>query len=218
MLDRLRWNRTVSTEKRSDGELLLVVGLGNPGRRYQGTRHNVGFAAIDRVYARLPRGSSRRRFQAEYVETTHAGRRILLVKPETFMNDSGIALGQIARWHNVPPDNILLVYDELDLPLGTIRLRPGGSAGGHNGVASIISHLRTHEIPRLRIGIGRPQSGATISYVLANFSEPERRQLPDVLERAADAALAWIEKGTILAMNEHNRRASPATEGTSAGS
>jgi peptidyl-tRNA hydrolase, PTH1 family len=207
MLDRLRRNRGQRTpEPDRDGEVFLVVGLGNPGRKYQSTRHNAGFMVIDQMYNRLPPGSARTRFQSEYVETSHQGRRIVLAKPQTFMNESGIAVVQIARWFNVPRDHILIVHDELDLPFGTIRLRPGGSDGGHNGVASVTSHLKSQDIPRLRVGIGRPGSGATVPYVLSSFFEDERAVLPAVIDRAADAAFSWIENGMTAAMNEHNRR------------
>lgn len=209
MLDRLRSNRRRTDDAPPDGEVALIVGLGNPGRRYQGTRHNVGFMTVDRLCARLPSGTTRSRFQAEYVETRDGDRRVVLVKPQTFMNDSGTAVAQLARWYKVPRERLLVIYDELDLPFGQIRLRAGGSDGGHNGIASVIRQLHTQEIARLRIGIDRPTTGSTVPYVLAPFTERERRALPDILDGAADAALSWLREGIIAAMNAHNRRAAP---------
>lgn len=218
MLDRLRRkNVDKSTTPPAGGEVFLIVGLGNPGRRYHGTRHNMGFMVVDQICDRLPSGTTRSRFQADYVETSCGGRRVVLVKPQTFMNDSGIAVGQIARWYKTPLENILLVYDELDLPLGTIRLRPGGSDGGHNGVASVIAHLKSQEIPRLRVGIGRPRAGSTVPYVLSPFFEDEREQVPEIIDRAADAAITWVEQGMTSAMNVHNRRSAASSGSASAG-
>lgn len=187
----------------------LIVGLGNPGRRYHATRHNAGFMAIDRLHERLPGGTARSRFQADLVETRDGERRVVLAKPQTFMNESGVAVGQLVRWYKVPRERLLVVYDDLDLPFGQIRLRANGSDGGHNGMTSIIQHLRSQEFARLRIGIDRPQAGSTVPYVLASFASSEQRQLPEVLDRAVEAALVWLRAGISDAMNEFNRR--PAT-------
>ena len=188
------------------GDTFLIVGLGNPGSRYRNTRHNAGFMVVDRLHARLPGGTSRSRFQAEFVETRDDDRKVVLVKPQTFMNESGVAVGQLARWFKVPRDRLLVIYDELDLPFGTIRLRGDGSAGGHNGMKSIISHLRSQEFSRLRVGIGRPPAGSTVPYVLAPFSPIEQRELPNIIDSASDAALAWLRDGVVSAMNEYNRK------------
>lgn len=190
----------------AESNIYLIVGLGNPGRRYQSTRHNAGFMVIDRIAQRLPSGTARSRFQAEFRETTDGGARVVLAKPRTFMNDSGIAVAQLMRWFKVPRERLLIVYDELDLPFGTLRLRADGSDGGHNGMKSIIQHVRTQDFARLRVGISRPPAGATVPYVLASFHDAERRELPTVLERAADAALVWRREGVVAAMNDFNRR------------
>jgi len=187
----------------------LIVGLGNPGKRYGTTRHNAGFMAIDRLLDRLPIGTARSRFQAEFVETRDGERRVILAKPQTFMNESGVAVGQLARWFKVPRERLLVVYDDLDIPFGQIRLRQNGSDGGHNGMTSIIQHLRSQEFARLRVGIDRPQAGSTVPYVLASFPATQQRELPQVLDRAADATLAWLRDGVESAMNEFNRK--PAT-------
>ena len=221
MLGKLRQGNRRERGDAGGGEpVWLIVGLGNPGRRYHATRHNAGFMAIDRLNDRLPVGTSRSRFQADFVETRAGDRRVVLAKPQTFMNDSGVAVGQLARWFKVPRERLLVIYDDLDLPFGQIRVRPNGSDGGHNGMTSIIQHLRSQDFARLRIGIDRPKAGSTVPYVLANFSATEQRQLPTVLDRAVDAALVWLHDGVEVAMNQYNRRSgsadsvvAPATSG-----
>ena len=184
----------------------VIIGLGNPGRRYQSTRHNAGFLALDRLARRLPSGAARTRFQAEILETSDGDARIVLAKPQTFMNDSGVAVGQLLRWYKTPRARLLVVYDELDLPFGTLRLRGDGSAGGHNGMKSIIQHLGSQDFARLRIGIGRPSAGSNVPYVLASFNDTERRELDGILELASEAALVWRRAGVVAAMNDYNRR------------
>jgi len=208
MLHRLRRNRRDGSPDGAS-ETYLIVGLGNPGRRYERTRHNAGFMAVERLYEILPSGTSRSRFQAEMIETRDGERRVVLAKPQTFMNESGIAVSQVARWYKVPRDRLLVIYDELDLPFGTIRMRANGSAGGHNGVQSVIDHLHTQDFARLRIGISRPKAGSTVPYVLAQFSSDEQRTLPEIIDRAASAALLWLREGATVAMNEYNRRPAP---------
>jgi PTH1 family peptidyl-tRNA hydrolase len=206
MLHRLRRNRRDGSAPEGDGDTFLIVGLGNPGRRYERTRHNAGFMAADRLYEILPSGTARSRFQAEMIETRDGERRVVLAKPQTFMNESGVAVSQIARWYKVPRDRLLVIFDELDLPFGTIRMRANGSAGGHNGVQSIINHLHTQDFARLRIGISRPQAGSTVPYVLSQFTSAEQRDLPEIIDRAAAAALLWLREGATVAMNEYNRK------------
>lgn len=198
--------------REGDGDVWLVVGLGNPGRRYEGTRHNAGFMAVERLQRRLPEGTSRARFQAHIVETRDGDSRVVLAQPQTFMNESGIAVAQLVRWYKVPLDRLLVVYDDLDLPLGTIRLRADGSDGGHNGIASIIRSLKTNTFPRLRIGISRPASGPTVPYVLSRFNATERRELEDILDRTSDAILVWIREGLVSAMNQFNQKAAVETK------
>jgi peptidyl-tRNA hydrolase, PTH1 family len=193
-------------------ETYLIVGLGNPGRRYQGTRHNVGFMVVDRICNALPGGTAKSRFQADYYETRDGDKRVVLAKPQTFMNESGIAVGQLVRWYKIPNDRVLVIYDDLELPFGALRLRASGSAGGHNGMSSVISHLRSEQFPRLRVGIDRPRSGSTVPYVLSAFSASEQRELPRVLDSAADAARSWLRDGITAAMNTHNQRSAGGKE------
>ena len=205
MLNKLRKSKRDGSPD-SDGEIYLIVGLGNPGRRYERTRHNAGFMTVERLHDIFPLGTARSRFQAEMVETRDGDKRVVLAKPQTFMNESGIAVAQIARWYKVPRDRLLVIYDELDLPFGTIRLRANGSAGGHNGIKSVIQHLHTQDFARLRIGISRPPAGSTVPYVLAQFSSEEQRKLREIIDRSAEAAMLWLREGTTAAMNEFNRR------------
>lgn len=206
MLNKLRKNRRDGSSDDGGAEVYLIAGLGNPGRRYERTRHNAGFMVVERLHDILPSGTARSRFQAELIETRDGDKRVVLAKPQTFMNESGIAVSQVARWYKVPRDRLLIVYDELDLPFGSIRLRADGSAGGHNGVSSVIQQLHTPDFARLRIGISRPATGANVPYVLAQFSSDEQRALPEIIDRSASAALLWLREGITIAMNEHNRR------------
>jgi PTH1 family peptidyl-tRNA hydrolase len=188
----------------------MIVGLGNPGKKYERTRHNVGFMVIDALARALPGNGHVRRFDAELFERTIDGGRLILLKPQTYMNASGNAVAAAVRWYRVPLDHLLVVYDDLDLPFGQLRLRPSGSSGGHNGMKSIIDRLGRDEFPRLRIGIGRGQTSGAIGYVLSRFNTTEERQLRDVIDRAASAALTWQRDGIDVAMNEFNRRDTPA--------
>lgn len=190
----------------SERETYLIAGLGNPGSRYVDTRHNLGFMVADELARQLPGGNWRERFQASYQEQEHNGKRLIIVRPLTYMNNSGQAIGQLARWYHVPLVRLLVIYDELDLPYGRIRIRPSGSAGGHNGMSSIVRALGSDQFPRLRIGVSRPVSGSTVDYVLSRFSSTERAELPELVSLAADAALAWLDDGIEAAMNEYNRR------------
>jgi peptidyl-tRNA hydrolase, PTH1 family len=191
----------------------IVVGLGNPGREYAATRHNLGFMVVDTLARRLGAAPARFRFKAEIAEANHNGEKIVLVKPQTYMNLSGHAVREVVNWHKVSRANLLVVLDELDLPFGTIRLRAEGSAGGHNGLAHIIEQLGGKDIARLRIGIGRGQTAAT-AQVLSRFSPTEQAELPELISAAADCAMLWLDEGIVAAMNRCNRRvASDASQG-----
>ncbi len=182
------------------GTTKIVVGLGNPGRQYAQTRHNFGFIIVEELAKRTGAPSPRKRMNAEITEARLDGDRLVLVMPQTFMNDSGIAVREIMRWYKVPPEDVLVIVDDLDLRFGQIRLRARGSAGGHNGLKSIFKEIGTQEIPRLRLGIGRSGTHA-IGHVLARFSEEEQQDLPGLIEEAADAVETWLRKGSLEAMN-----------------
>ncbi|MGC8862556.1 MAG: aminoacyl-tRNA hydrolase [Armatimonadota bacterium] len=181
----------------------LIVGLGNPGPRYAHTRHNVGFDVLD-IFARR-RGIRilGRQDNALVGRCEHAGEEILLAKPKTFMNNSGSAVGAIARRYRLQPGDILVVYDDIDLPLGKLRIRMRGSSGGHKGVNSIIQALGSSDFPRIRVGIGR--SGDAIDYVLSRFTRREREIIDPALQSAADALEVILDEGIEAAMNKFNR-------------
>jgi PTH1 family peptidyl-tRNA hydrolase len=186
----------------------IIVGLGNPGREYAATRHNLGFMLVEELARRLSAATLSPRFRSELAEANHLGDKVILVKPQTYMNLSGNAVREVAHWYRVVASDVLIVLDDLDLPLGTVRLRGNGSAGGHNGLASVIEQLGTTDVPRLRIGIGRSVAAAR-TQVLSRFTSEEAASLPDIVQRAADCGLLWLDEGIVTAMNRCNQKASP---------
>ncbi len=182
----------------------IIAGLGNPGMKYARNRHNVGFMVLDALARGEHKKFERQRFNAQLLEVNLAGERVLLVKPQTYMNLSGSAVGKLAAFYRLPRAAVMVVYDDLDLPLGKIRLRANGSSGGHHGMESVIQHLGGNDIPRLRIGIGRPDPKQDIGHVLGNFHDDEMSVLDDVLARAEQALRVWVRDGIVKAMNEFN--------------
>ena len=186
----------------------LIVGLGNPGRQYEDTRHNVGFMVMDRLAA--SEGAvfqSSPKFQCHLAKLPGSG--TLLVKPQTFMNLSGRAIRQILSFHKWPPENMLVVYDDVALPLGTLRFREKGSAGGHNGIKSILQHLGSDQFPRLKLGIGGSQPGEMVGHVLGKFSPDERPLLENTLATALEAVQLARSQGIATAANRHHTRTNP---------
>lgn len=183
----------------------IVVGLGNPGREYSATRHNVGFMAVDELAARWGVANWREKFGALVAE--HRGQEtVLLVKPQTYMNLSGQAVSALVRWHKLPVDDIVVVYDDIDLPAGRLRLRPAGGAGGHRGIESLLAHLGRDSFARVRIGVGRPPDYMeTADYVLGRFSAEEQPLMVETVKRAASAVEAVLKDGLAKAANEYNR-------------
>jgi PTH1 family peptidyl-tRNA hydrolase len=181
----------------------VVVGLGNPGSRYQGTRHNVGFAVVDSLAAGPRAGRYQVRFQAQVAELVEDAGKILLVKPETFMNLSGRSVRQAVDFYQVPATDLLVVCDDINLPLGKLRVRARGTHGGHNGLRDIQNHLGTTEYPRLRIGVGSPGEGA-VDHVLGRFRPVERPVIEDAIALAAQAVIVWAEQGVEACMNRYN--------------
>lgn len=192
-------------------ERALIVGLGNPGREYSKNRHNVGFQIVDHLAARHGLAFSRLQNGAAVASGTIAGRPVVLAKPQKYMNLSGIPVGALVKFYKTPPQDLLIVSDDLDLPVATVRLRPSGGSGGQNGVRNIIERLGTEEFPRLRVGIGRPpgRMGAA-AYVLQDFSAHDLELILEVRDRAADAIETWLREGIQLAMSRHN---APAPSG-----
>ena len=190
-----------------DSGWLLIAGLGNPGKKYAGNRHNVGFHILDRLAEEHGLVFDKKQSKAEVAVGRIAGQRVCLVKPQTYVNESGQSVGAMARFYKVDPADVLVIYDELDLPQGTIRLRPRGSSGGHNGIKSVIDHLGTQGFPRVRVGIGRPPGRMQPKdYVLQDFGDDEREVMQEVYGRVAEAVEAFILHGIKEAMNRFNMR------------
>jgi PTH1 family peptidyl-tRNA hydrolase len=183
-------------------EKYLIAGLGNPGSRYADTRHNVGFKVIERLAERL--NLSFRSGRGDYLVAASTAN-VLLVKPLTYMNNSGLAVRHAADYFDVALPRLLIVFDDFQLPVGKLRLRPNGSDGGHNGMASVIQYLGSQEVPRLRLGIRAEfHKGEMADFVLSTFSKEEQKLLPEIYDRAADAALSFIHDGIQQAMNKFN--------------
>lgn len=185
----------------------IIVGLGNPGARYTQTRHNLGFWVVEALSRRWQVPLARHRFQAKYGDGLVGAERVILVKPQTFMNRSGEAVSRFVRFYQPHLANLLVIYDDLDLAPGFLRLKGSGSAGGHRGMENIIDHLGSAEFPRLRLGIGQPPEflGAA-DYVLQGIGEAELKILEDASLKGADAVEMWLKSGLFSAMNHFNRR------------
>lgn len=188
----------------------LIIGLGNPGREYQNNRHNFGFMLVDRIAVRI--GARGLKVQSKAIVTSgiYQDRKLILGKPQTYMNLSGSSIQGLVNFYKLPVENMLVAYDDLDIPFGTIRMRPGGGAGGQKGLASTIEKLGTKDVARLRLGIGRPPGRMDpAAYVLQNFSRDETKILSEILDRAADAALEFVVNGLDKAMNKYNGSVEP---------
>lgn len=187
-------------------ETWLIVGLGNPGREYEKTRHNAGFRALDILAEKLDCKVDKAKFQGLYGQVNFKGRKLLLLKPQTFMNLSGRSVLQLSAFFHVPPQNIIVLFDDISLVPGNLRIRKDGSAGGHNGIKSIIAELGSQDFPRIKIGVGaKPHPDYDLAdWVLSSFSAQEEKALIPALERAADAALAIVELGIPEASNRYS--------------
>ena len=184
----------------------LIVGLGNPGREYEKTRHNAGFRAMDILAQKLGCQPDKLKYQGLYCQATYQGKKLLLLKPQTFMNLSGRSVAPLAAFFKVPAKNIIVMFDDISLPPGRLRIRADGSAGGHNGIKSIIAELGNQDFPRVKIGVGaKPHPDFDLAdWVLSAFTAQEEKALQPALERAADAALAIIDHGVPEAANRFN--------------
>lgn len=183
----------------------LIVGLGNPGPEYKDTRHNIGFRCVDVLAARHGLSFDKRQSKATIAAGSIAGRSVLLAKPQTFMNLSGDSVAALAGFYKIPPAQIMVIFDDIDLPLGTLRIRPAGGSGGHNGMKSIIARLGTQEFARIRFGVSRPPGRMDpAAYVLRPFERDEEILVVETVERVCKAVIAWITAGIEQAMNQHN--------------
>ena len=186
-------------------DIYLIVGLGNPGPRYERTRHNIGWQTLDRLALRHGLTFSKNEHHAQTASVTIVGRRVILAKPQTYMNLSGNSVAPLAHYYKITPDRILIVCDDLDLPLGTLRIRKGGSSGGQNGLRHIVERLGTQEIPRIRIGISRPPGRMDpADWVMTPFKGDDEILAGEMQDRAVRAIETWLTEGIELAMSRHN--------------
>ena len=185
----------------------LIVGLGNPGEQYEHTRHNTGFLVLDKLAEQLRVRINRRAFDALVARTIINGEPVVLMKPQTYMNESGRAVGKAVRYYHLDPaDEVLIIYDDLDLPVGTIRIRSNGSAGGHRGIKSIINQLSTDQFDRIRVGIDRDPNIPVIDYVLGKVRKEDSEAYQQALNRAAEAAREYVSQPLDKLMNRYNGR------------
>lgn len=191
--------------KTNDNPPFIIVGLGNPGPEYKHNRHNVGFMVLDELGKILETSFGRMQANALVADARRGEQRLVLAKPRTFMNRSGSAVGGLLRFYKAPPERLLVIYDDADLPFEALRLRPDGSSAGQKGMKSIIENLGSEAFARLRVGIGRPKGRMrTPDHVLQDFSRGEQEALPFMLQRAAEAALTFVDEGIVAAMNRYN--------------
>ena len=187
----------------AQGVTWLVVFLGNPGTRFNGTRHNAGFMAADAMAKELNVSINKLRFKALTAQVEIGGEKVLLMKPQTYMNLSGEAVGEAARFYKIPADHVIVISDDISLPLGKLRVRGSGSAGGHNGLKNIIAHLGTDAFPRVKVGVGAPEHDI-VDWVIGPFTANERKVIDGVLDRALGAAECIITDGVSAAQNRYN--------------
>jgi PTH1 family peptidyl-tRNA hydrolase len=194
-----------SSVERLEQQPFLIIGLGNPGREFRESRHNAGFMVLDRLAARLGVSFSRLESKALVAKGSYQDRKLVLAKPQTYMNLSGMPVGALLRYYKIQFTNLLVVYDDVDLPLGSLRIRPGGGSGGQKGMASIIERLGTQHFPRLRVGIGRPPGRMEAKdYVLQDFSHQEVDLVAATFDRAVDAIMIFVTHSLNEAMNRYN--------------
>lgn len=187
--------------------MYIIAGLGNPTREYEKTRHNVGFDTIDVLADRLNTSVDEKKFKGLYGKGIIAGEKVILLKPQTFMNLSGESVREAADFYKVDPEHIIVIYDDISLDVGQLRIRKKGSAGGHNGIKNIIAHLGTQEFPRIKVGVGaKPDRMDLADYVLGHFSQIESRVMDDAAKEAGQAAQAMILDGIEAAMNRYNSK------------
>ncbi|QEQ15229.1 aminoacyl-tRNA hydrolase [Bacillus sp. BS98] len=200
------WLRLFVSKKESSGtRMKLIVGLGNPGREYELTRHNIGFMAIDELAKRWNISLNEQKFKGVFGAGFVNGEKVILLKPLTYMNLSGESIRPLMDYYKIDVDDFVVMYDDLDIPVGKLRLRMKGSAGGHNGVKSTISHLGTQEFQRIRMGIDRPKNGMkVVDYVLGRFTSEEIPDVDHSIEKAADACEEWLNKPFLQIMNTFN--------------
>lgn len=186
--------------------MYLIAGLGNPGLSYRRSRHNVGFQTLDVLADRLSVRVKQKEFSGLTGQTVYEGEKLVLVKPQTYMNLSGDCVGQLLHFYKLPPERLIVIYDDIDLPVGALRVRPSGSAGTHNGMRSVVACIHSDAFPRVRVGIGRDEQLLLADYVIKKPSRPEQALLTDAFARAADAALLIVAGRMDEAQQRYNRK------------
>lgn len=205
MIPVLGWIKNRLRKEEKDNVMYLIVGLGNPGKQYEKTRHNVGFEVIDRLADQLFASVEEKKFRGYYGKAVIDGQKVILLKPQTFMNLSGESVRSAADFYKIQPDHIIVVYDDVSLDVGQLRIRTKGSAGGHNGIKNIIAHLGTQEFPRVKVGVGNKTPRMDLAdYVLSHFSKADQDAMEDAFKEAAEAVKALISEGADRAMNRFN--------------
>ena len=185
----------------------LIVGLGNPGQKYEHTRHNMGFLTVDLLAEQLNVKLNKVKFKSAYNIVRFGGQKCLVMKPQTYMNLSGEAVHEAAQFYKIPADHVLVIYDDVSLPVGKLRVRPTGSAGGHNGIKDIIAHLGTQEFQRIRVGVGeKPKDYDLAAYVLGHFAAEDRKKVEEAIAQAADAVGLMVQDRADEAMNLYNKK------------
>ena len=185
----------------------LIVGLGNPGQKYEHTRHNMGFLTVDLLAEQLNVKLNKVKFKSAYNIIRFGGQKCLVMKPQTYMNLSGEAVHEAAQFYKIPADHVLVIYDDVSLPVGKLRVRPTGSAGGHNGIKDIIAHLGTQEFQRIRVGVGeKPKDYDLAAYVLGHFAAEDRKKVEEAIAQAADAVGLMVQDRADEAMNLYNKK------------
>lgn len=193
-------------EKRKNLKMKCIVGLGNPGKKYEHTRHNVGFMVIDELLQRHQWDLNKKKFNGKYAMEHVQSEKVILLKPQTYMNLSGESIRPLMDYYDIAVEDLLVIYDDLDLPAGKIRLRQKGGHGGHNGIRSTIDHLGTKEFKRVRIGVGRPVSPIpVVDYVLGGFSKEQQEDVVSSIKKSADACESWLNHSFSEVMNEYNQ-------------
>lgn len=192
--------------------MIAIIGLGNPGSKYKNTRHNIGFRVIDRLAEKLKVSVTKIKFKSVYGETTYKGEKVLLMKPQTYMNESGQAVREMISFYKLEAKDILVVFDDIDIGFSEVKIRKQGSAGTHNGMRSIIYHIQRDDFPRIKIGIGKRHPRQDLAdFVLSEFSKDEQKDVEIAIEDAADAILTFLDSGLDTAMNKFNvKKCSPS--------
>ncbi len=187
-------------------KMCVIAGLGNPGKQYEKTKHNAGFMVIDQLAKKHEINIGKLKYKALIGEGKISDARVIFIKPQTYMNLSGTAIREIMSFYKIPPENLIVIYDDFDVDLGKIRIRAKGSAGTHNGMKSIISEIQSQDFPRIRVGIGKEHESDVVDFVLSQFSKADERLIADAIEKASLAAAAIVTNGIDKAMNEYNTK------------